>query len=361
MMSGVKGNGNLPPPQSWEGDKVAAAPLPFSVKEREETRMELAPIFRRDFMRSAAGLAGAAMATEGALAQAGPALRAAGRRGTRLILLGTKGGPRPTPQTRGNPAQVILVNDVPYVIDCGSGVADKLVLAQIPLPSLRHIFLTHHHSDHNADYGNLVFLAWASGLKTRVDAWGPPPLARMTKLFWELNEFDVETRIPDEGRPDPRPLLVANEFDKPGLIMEDENVRVTAARVNHKPIVEAYAYRFDTPDRSIVISGDTAPTDALVELAKGADVLVHEALYVPALEKLLARNPNAARLRDHIIASHTVTEDVGRVAAAAGVKLLVLSHLVPGDDWAVTDELWMEGPRQHFSGRIVVARDLMEI
>jgi ribonuclease BN (tRNA processing enzyme) len=231
----------------------------------------------------------------------------------------------------------------------------------VALPELRHIFITHHHSDHNADYGNLVFLAWASGLKTRVDSWGPPPLARMTKLFWELNEFDVETRIPDEGRPDPRPLLVAHEFDKPGVVMEDENVKVTAARVNHKPIEQAYAYRFDTADRSIVISGDTAPTPALVELAQGADILVHEALYVPALERLLQRNPNAARLRDHLVASHTVTEDVGRTAAAAGVKTLVMSHLVPGDDWSVTDEIWKEDVRKHFSGKIIVGRDLMEI
>jgi ribonuclease BN (tRNA processing enzyme) len=280
---------------------------------------------------------------------------------TRLILLGTKGGPRPTPHTRGNPAQVILVNDVPYVIDCGSGVADKLVLAGVPLPSLRHIFITHHHSDHNIDYGNLILLAWASGLKTRVDAWGPPPITKMTRLFFELNQFDIEVRIPDEGRPDIRPLVHAHEFTAAGVVLQDDNVKVTAAVVHHPPVEPSFAFRFDTADRSIVISGDTTPCDALIELARGADVLVHEALYVPALDRLLQRNPNAALLREHIIAGHTATDDIGRIASAANVKSLVLSHLVPGDDPAVTDELWAEGPRKHYAGPIVVGRDLMVV
>jgi ribonuclease BN (tRNA processing enzyme) len=281
-------------------------------------------------------------------------------KGTRLILLGTKGGPRPVPG-RGNPAQVVIVDGVPHVVDCGNGVASQLVAAGVALPTLRHVLLTHHHSDHNADYGNLLLLAWASGLQQRVDTHGPPPIARMTDLFWQLNEFDVEIRIRDEGRPDPRPLVHVNEFAASGLVHEDARVRITAATVPHPPVEPAFAYRFDTADRSIVISGDTAPSDALIALARNADVLVHEALYLPGLDRLLAKNPNAARLRDHIIGAHTTTEDVGRVAAAAGVRTLVLSHLVPGDDPAITDEHWLEGVRRHFNGRIIVGRDLMEI
>src|SRR5688572_7025282 len=98
---------------------------------------------------------------------------------TRLILLGTGGGPRPRKASSAS-AQVIVVNNVAYVVDCGDGVARQLVSAGVPLPALRHVFLTHHHSDHNADYGNLVLLAWTAGLRTRIDAWGPSPLARMT-------------------------------------------------------------------------------------------------------------------------------------------------------------------------------------
>ena len=280
---------------------------------------------------------------------------------TRLILLGTKGGPRPTPKFRGAPAQAILVDDVPYVIDCGSGVADKLVLAGVKLPDLRHVFVTHHHSDHVLDYGNLLLLAWAAGLKTRVDSWGPPPLVGMTRLAFALNQVDIEVRIADEGRPDPRPLVVPHEFAARGLVMEDERVRVTAAIVPHGPIKPAFAYRFDTADRSIVISGDTAYSEALIELARGADVLVHEAIYVPAIERLLARNPNAVNLRQHLLLGHTTPEDAGRVATAAAVKMLALSHLVPGDDPSVTDEIWLAEARRTYAGPIVVGRDLMEI
>jgi ribonuclease BN (tRNA processing enzyme) len=280
---------------------------------------------------------------------------------TRLILLGTKGGPRPTPRFRGQPAQVIIIDGVPYVIDCGSGVADRLVLAGISLPALRHVFVTHHHSDHVLDYGNLLLLAWAAGLKTRVDTWGPPPLVGVTRLSFALNQSDIDVRIADEGRPDPRGLVTAHEFAQPGLVMEDERVRVTAALVPHGPMRPAFAYRFDTADRSIVISGDTAYSQALIELAHGADVLVHEAIYLPAIEKLLARNPNAANLRQHLVEGHTTPEDAGRVATSAGVKTLVLSHLVPGDDPDVTDDVWLDAARTTYGGPIIIGRDLMEI
>lgn len=280
---------------------------------------------------------------------------------TRLILLGTKGGPRPTPQFRGQPAQVIIVDSVPYVIDCGSGVADKLVLAGLRLPALRHIFITHHHSDHVLDYGNLILLAWAAGLRTPIDSWGPPPLAAMTRLAFALNEPDIAVRIEEEGRPDPRPLVTAHDVPGAGFVMEDERVRVTAALVPHGPIRPAFAYRFDTAARSIVISGDTAYSPALIELARGADVLVHEAIHLPAVESLLARNPNATKLREHLLSTHTTPEDAGRVASAAGVGHLVLSHLVPGDDPSVTDDIWRDAARRTYGGPITVAKDLMEV
>ena len=295
---------------------------------------------------------------------AGAGLRGAARgmehRSTRLILLGTGGGPRPKAETSA-PAQAIVVDDAVYVIDCGDGVARQLVRAGVPLTNLRHVFITHQHSDHNADYGNLLLLAWVSGLLTRVESWGPPPLARMTSQFLELNAYDIDTRIADEGRVPLAPLIQPHDITGDGLVMADERVRVTCALVDHPPVVPALAYRFDTADRSIVISGDTNRSDNLVRLARGADVLVHEALWVPAVDRLVARIPNAATLKQHIIASHTSAEDCGRVAAAAGVKTLVLSHLVPPDDPAVTEAMWIEAAATHFRGEIVVGRDLMEL
>ena len=279
---------------------------------------------------------------------------------TRLILLGTGGGPRPRKASSAS-AQVIIANESAYVIDCGNGVARQLAFAGIPLPTLRHIFLTHHHSDHNADYGTLIWLAWCAGLRTRVDGWGPPPLEKMTRLFFEMNAADIDVRIIDEERVPLVPLVHVHEFSDGGRLLQDDNLAVTATLVDHPPVVPAFAYRFDASDRSIVVSGDTLPSDNLIRLAEGADVLVHEALYVPALDRLMARVPNAPALKRSILSHHTPAEEAGRVARAAGVKKLVLSHLVPADDPAITDQMWLDAARVHFRGEVIVGKDLLEI
>jgi len=308
-------------------------------------------IDRRRFLVGAAASAGAALWPWPATGQ---------RDKMKLILLGTGGGPRPR-KVSSAPAQVILFNDTAYVVDCGDGVARQLVFAGVPLPRLRHIFLTHHHSDHNADYGNLVLLAWTAGLRTRVDAWGPPPLEKMTKQFFDMNAYDIGTRIADEGRVPLVPLVHVHELSKGGPVMQDENVKVTAALVHHPPVVPAFGYRFDARDRSIVISGDTAPSDNLIKLAQGADVLVHDALCVPGIDRLVAGVPNATSLKQSIMSHHTTVEDAGRVAQAAGVKTLVLSHLVPAEDPGVTDQMWIDAARVHFRGPVIVGKDLLEI
>jgi ribonuclease BN (tRNA processing enzyme) len=306
---------------------------------------------RRGLFAAAGTLAGAALL---------PCALAAERARTRLILLGTGGGPRPKRENNAS-AQVIVAGDALYVVDCGDGVARQLVLAGLSLDRLRHVFITHHHSDHNADYGNLLLLAWASGLRTRVDTWGPPPIERITRLFLEMNAYDIDIRIRDEGRVPLVPLIHTHELGGAGNVMQDENVKVRCALVPHPLVEPAYAYRFDTADRSIVISGDTAFSEDLISLAKGADVLVHEALYLPAVDRLVARVPNASTLRKHIVNSHTSVEDCGRIATAAGVRTLVLSHFVPPDDPEVTEEMWRSAASRHFSGEVIVGRDLLEI
>ena len=256
---------------------------------------------------------------------------------------------------------MIISNRVAYVVDCGDGVARQLAFAQVPFTTLRHVFVTHHHSDHNADYGNLIWLAWTAGLSTRVDAWGPPPLEKMTKLFFEMNADDIDIRIANEGRVPLVPLVHVHELGAGGAVMSDDNVKVTAAVVDHPPVVPSFAYRFDARDRSIVISGDTARSDNLAKLARGADVLVHSAMYPAAIDRLVARVANAAALKASILAHQTSVEDAGRVAQAADVKTLVLSHLVPGDDPEVTDRMWIEAAQSHFGGRVILGRDLLEI
>jgi ribonuclease BN (tRNA processing enzyme) len=289
-----------------------------------------------------------------------PSVASAQASGTRLILLGTGGGPRPRKSSAAS-SQVIIINNVAYVIDCGDGVARQLASAGVPLAALRHVFITHQHSDHNADYGNLIWLAWTAGLATRVDAWGPPPLAKMTKLFFEMNAYDIKTRMSNEGRVPLVPLVHVHEIRDGGRVMSDGTVTVTAALVDHAPVVPAFGYRFDAPDRSIVISGDTAPSDNLVRLARGADVLVHSVMYPPAIDRLVSRVPNAAALKSSILAHQTSAEDAGRIAQAAGVKTLVLSHFVPPDDPEVTDQMWIDAARTQFRGTVVAGKDLMEI
>ena len=277
---------------------------------------------------------------------------------TRVVLLGTGGGPTPK-VTRAAPAHAVVVGDAMYIVDCGNGVARQIARAGLSFRSLRAVFVTHHHSDHNADYGNLFLLLWAAGLDTVVDAYGPPPLRAMTEQFLVLNAYDIATRITDEGRPPLAPLVRAHEIDSACDVHSDEHVRVRAALVNHPPVVPAFAFRFDTRDRSIVFSGDTTPCASLVELARGADILVHEVLHDAALDAICAKLPNATRLRRHLLASHTTQDQVGVVAHEAGVKCLVLSHFVPSD--SVAEETWRDAAARHYSGRIVLGRDLMEL
>lgn len=279
---------------------------------------------------------------------------------TRLILLGTAGGPTPKPN-RAAPSQAIVVDGQIYVVDAGNGVARQMVLAGLKLESIRALFLTHHHSDHNADFGNLLLLAWANRLASPVDVYGPPPLARMTRDYLALNAYDIEMRMAESGVRPLAPLIVPKEIEAAGTVHSDARVKVSAALVEHPPVRSAFAFRFDTADRSIVISGDTRPSAALVDLARGADVLVHEVMHLPALGPLIAAAPNAPRLREHLLASHTTSEQVGKVAAEAGVKTLVLSHLVPGGAPFVPDSEWLAAVRPHFGGEIIVGRDLMVI
>jgi ribonuclease BN (tRNA processing enzyme) len=311
------------------------------------------PNLRRKFLIGASTLALSAFAGPRILGQPDQ---------TRIILLGTKGGPSLSNQTgRSNSSTLILIKSTPYVVDCGYGVSRQLIKAGVSLDRLRYIFITHHHSDHDLEYGALVYNAWQSKQSPRIDAYGPVGLKQMTRDFFSYLKSDIDTRIIDEGLTDPRKLLTVHEFGHDGFVMQNQEVKVSSLRVRHPPITQSYAYRFDASDRSIVISGDTAYAPELAGFAKGADVLIHEAMYLPAIEKLIRQNAGAKRLREHLLASHTSTEDVGRVAAQAGVKTVVLTHLVPGDDPSLTDDQWAEGVRKYFNGRIIIGRDLMEV
>ena len=279
----------------------------------------------------------------------------------RLVLLGTKGGPSlPLGYSQTPSANLIVYNNVPYVIDTGYGVSLKLVAAKFPMPSLRNIFITHHHSDHNAEFGLLTYNSWAMGLRTTIEAYGPVGMKRLAQGFWDAYKFDIDTRMADEGRPDLRRLVSVYEYSE-GEVMKTDKVRVTALRNVHPPITESFALKFEFPGKTIVFSGDTAYHPPLAQFAKGADILVHEAMLGPAMEFIVRANPNAATILKHLQASHTLVADVGRIATDAGVKTLVLSHFVPADAPNVTEQQWINGVRETWKGDLVLAKDLMQI
>jgi ribonuclease BN (tRNA processing enzyme) len=292
---------------------------------------------------------------------AGPASAGDGD-GTRLILLGTAGGPA-VKKLRAQPANAVVVAGDVYIVDAGDGVSRQMALAGLSLRDLRAIFITHNHSDHVADYGTLLLRAMSSGLKEPVQAFGPPPLAQMTESYFDYMRWDIELRVRNEDRPTLASLVNVHEIAGPGIVYEDDNVSVRAVEVPHGAARPSYAYRFDTRDLSIVFSGDTSRSEALIGLAKGAAILVHEVLNIDAIDATVNRtDPGNEALRRHIIEAHTTMREVGEVATEAGVAKLVLSHFVPSDIPAYDrPEIWLSGVRESFDGEIVVGEDLMEI
>ncbi len=313
------------------------------------------PLDRRAVVGLLGGVLGAGATPGGALAAGASAASRA--TGTRVVLLGTKGGPTPSAY-RAAPATLVVAGGRPYLVDCGEGTAGQLAKAGVDLRSLGRVLVTHNHSDHVIGLGPLLVLAWASGLTTPVAVHGPPPVAEIVRRSVSAMAYDIEARIREEGAPPLDPLIHVDEIDRPGPVFRDGDVVVTCAVVDHYTVKPALAYRFDTPGRSVVISGDTTYSENLIALARGADLLIHEAMYVEAIDGLAASG--GPTLRDHLLKSHTTTEQLGRIAAAAGVKKLVLSHLVPAFP-SITDEMWLRGVRRHFAGETVVGRDLMEV
>ncbi|MGH3519488.1 MAG: MBL fold metallo-hydrolase [Haloechinothrix sp.] len=275
----------------------------------------------------------------------------------KLVLLGTAGGPTPHGK-RFSPSQVVVVDGAAYVFDCGNGVAHQLARAGIPFSAIRAVFITHNHSDHNADVGNLMLLGW-SGLTPPVRVYGPPPLGAMVKQLFDAHRYDIDLRVEDEGRRPLDDLVEVEEITSGGVVYRDELVTVTGTLVDHPPVSPAFGFRIDSADRAIVISGDTRPCDNLIALARGADVLVHETMHVPGLDRLLAKH-NGTRVREHLLASHTRSDEVGEVAERAGVPLLVLSHLTPSDG-SVDDDTWLREAKKRYRGRVIVGTDLREV
>jgi ribonuclease BN (tRNA processing enzyme) len=296
---------------------------------------------------------------------------------TRLITLGTAGGPRGTAD-RAQPSNVLIVNGTPYLIDAGNGVIRQLDLAGVPFTKIRHIFITHNHDDHNADWGTLMGRAWTSGQYEPMTVHGPRGTESMRKGFLQYfapnaaaHYLEGAVNVP------PEKVILAREIRGPGVVFQDANIRVTAIENCHYHFSkgspgyhwqQSFAFRFQTPDRTVVFSGDTGPCgDVLAKFAAGADMLVHEVIDLPAIEAALIARADATNsqpgqrdaLMMHMRTEHTTAEEIGRLASEAKVKMVILTHLVTGNR-SDGDSEYIEAVHKLYAGRVVVARDLVE-
>ncbi|MFO7854343.1 MAG: MBL fold metallo-hydrolase [Paracoccaceae bacterium] len=278
-----------------------------------------------------------------------------------VALLGVKGGPAIRPGSAMPTATLVSLGGRRVVVDCGLGVAAALTRQRMALADLDLILITHLHSDHVLELGPLIHTAWTAGLRTPVRVHGPQGLEALWQGFLASLAFDVDLRIADEGRPDLRDLVSIRPVSE-GVFLEEGGLTVSALPVVHPPIEEAWAFRLQAEGRSVVLSGDTAIHPPLAAFARGADLLVHEAMLGAGVDALCARVGNAdERLRAHLLRSHSMAEDVARLATEARVGALALNHLIPADDPAFTEADWRAAVGPHWSGPLHVGRDGMVI
>lgn len=273
---------------------------------------------------------------------------------TRVVMLGT-GNPNADPE-RSGPAVAIVAGDQAYVVDAGPGIVRHAALAArqdsiaaLAPDRLQRVFLTHLHSDHTTGLPDLILAPWVLGRAAPLEVYGPPGTSRMSALLEQAYAEDVQIRL-HGGEPSNKTGYAVDARDvAPGIVYRDSNVTVTAFEVMHGKWEHAYGYRFQTRDRTIVVSGDTRPTDAIVRACNGCDVLVHE---VYSAERFATRPPEWQRYH---AAYHTSTTELADIASRARPKLLVLYHqLYWGDD----DAALLRQVRSRYSGEVVSAHDV---
>jgi ribonuclease BN (tRNA processing enzyme) len=271
---------------------------------------------------------------------------------TEVVLLGT-GMPRPDPNASG-PATAVVLGKRVFLFDAGPGVMRRIAAAKLPVNGVEALFITHLHSDHTLGYPDVILTTWVMGRKTHLQAYGPAGLQHMTDGLMEAYSQDIEIRTTGLENLRPEGVKVDVHEINPGVVYDRDGVRVTAIPVLHGSWKQAFGYRIDTPDRSIVISGDTSPCEALVKAATGCDVLVHEVYPQSKLEP--EKRPGGQLWPSYMRAFHTSDVELGGIAARAQPKLLILTHIVR---MGATDEELLAGVRQGgFSGTAVIGHDL---
>src|SRR5215831_4494339 len=272
---------------------------------------------------------------------------------TQIVFLGT-GTPNADPD-RSGPAVAIIVNDQPYLVDFGPGVVRRASLVfrngitGLALPKLTRAFVTHLHSDHTVGYPDLIFTPWVMERKEPLEVYGPQGLKAMTGHILAAYKQDIDIRLHGLEHANPAGYKVIAHEIRPGLIYKDANVAVKAFLVRHGSWKQAFGYRFETPDRTIVISGDTAPADSIVENCKQCDVLIHEVYSQAGFE---TRTPAWQQYHSHF---HTSSKELAQLAGRAKPGMLILYHQL---FWGMTEESLLAEIRRGYNGKVRSAHDL---
>lgn len=280
---------------------------------------------------------------------------------TQIVMLGT-GCPRPDP-SRSGPATAVVVNDTPYLIDFGPGVVRRAAAAYekgvtalgYGGVNIKTVFLTHLHSDHTAGYPDLIFSPWVMGRGEPLAVYGPNGIKAMTEHVLKAWEIDIAGRTGGLNQHNPTGWRVVAHEIAPGVVYRDGNVTVTAFPARHEEMVDSFSFRFDTPDRVIVISGDTAPTQAMLDHSRGCDVLVHEAYSIAEAKNAIRPSPEFRRRH------HTSSTELAGIANTVKPGLVVTYHRtthseIPSD--APQVDVLVEEIGRGYKGRVVAARDL---
>ena len=298
--------------------------------------------------------------------------------GTRLVMLGTRGGPGVS-LDRSETASAVVVDGVPYLVDCGYGTMRALVASGLGFQPVSTVFITHLHDDHTADLAAMLAHQWTGSKAVPTHVYGPYATARTIEGAIAFFRANVEIRMVDEGRTvEPETLFFGHDLDvgnEPVRVFADERVVVTAATNTHFPERfvarmqhRSLGYRFETSARSICFSGDTAYSANIVRLARGADVFVCEVLDHASYENNMRRAKEAAEAGNpesvfrHVAETHSTPADVGRMAHEAGVKTVVLNHQVRGAAASgFTISSFIDGVRAAFDGQVIVGEDQLVI
>ena len=270
-----------------------------------------------------------------------------------LIMTGT-GSPLPDPN-RSGPSQLVKVDDRNFLIDCGRGCLMRLAAAGAPPITIERLLLTHLHSDHVTDVNDLITTRWVQGFPAPpLPIVGPEGTENFIENTLKMLEPDIGYRIEHHSDLDSPPQLQVSETTA-GVVLEDEQVRITAAMTEHKPVRPTVGYRIEAEGSSIVLAGDTIPCAGLDELCLGADVYVQTVIRDDLIKQLPIK-----RFLD-VLDYHSTVEDAARTAKKAGVKILVLNHCVPAPSTREDIDQWIQIASEYFDGEIILPSDLETI